>query len=237
MAATFLAIPFVLMITRKLWDKSGNQLVTFSAILILRTARCSVDGNYILTASRRQWPDCGTRVASHSSSSPAIPGGEQRGVPVMATTSSPALRMMIPPSCIGTRVATARHLSGHTSYVTQRGVRSGWRLHRCAGTMIRGIVGQEWQTTLATSTTILDRVYSAVFNPDGSYVLTARRPHRQVVGQSNRRHPQRPYWTKLYGAVFSPDGNTILAASGDGTARFGWDKSGKPLALSSRYCM
>jgi WD40 repeat protein len=74
-------------------------------------------------------------------------------------------------------------------------------------------------------------VASAVYSPDGKYVLTASLDNTARLWKSDGtpaatlRHD-----AAVLGAVFSPDGDRILTASRDGTARQ-WKLDGAPIAV------
>jgi WD40 repeat protein len=79
-------------------------------------------------------------------------------------------------------------------------------------------------------------LYSAVFSPDGSRILTASgdTTARLWDAQGQPLATLSGHTGTLYSAVFSPDGSRILTASNDNTARL-WNAEGQPLATLSGH--
>jgi WD40 repeat protein len=75
-------------------------------------------------------------------------------------------------------------------------------------------------------------LYSAVFSPDGSRVITASRDSTAKLWdtQGNLITDFRGHRGEVYRAVFSKDGQRILTASSDSTARL-WDINGNSLSV------
>ena len=83
-----------------------------------------------------------------------------------------------------------------------------------------------------------DLVNSAVFSPDGKYVVTASYDHTARICDAQTGKPvtepmkHRDY---VYSAAFSPDGEFVVTASGDHTARI-WDaRTGKPVTEPMKH--
>src|SRR5205085_6750271 len=81
-------------------------------------------------------------------------------------------------------------------------------------------------------------VYSALFSPDGSRVLTASADGTAGVWDARtgaRLLPPIKHRAAVLRAVFSPDGRRIATASADGTARV-WDAiTGQPVTLPLQH--
>ena len=79
-------------------------------------------------------------------------------------------------------------------------------------------------------------VNSAVFSPDGNYVLTASsdRTARLWDLQGNQVGVFRGHRGSLFSAAFSPDGEYIVTASMDGKARVWLAHTGDLLALADK---
>jgi WD40 repeat protein/energy-coupling factor transporter ATP-binding protein EcfA2 len=80
------------------------------------------------------------------------------------------------------------------------------------------------------------RVYSAVFSPDGQYILTASDDNTARLWDLGGKALAilSGHTGTVRSAAFSPDGQRILTASDDRTAQL-WDTNGKPLTILSDH--
>ncbi|MFC2140780.1 WD40 repeat domain-containing protein [Acidobacteriota bacterium] len=83
-----------------------------------------------------------------------------------------------------------------------------------------------------------DRVYSAVFSPDGTRILTASRDKTAKLWdlKGNLLADLNKHTDWVYAAIFSPDGTRILTASRDKTAKL-WDLKGNLLADLNKHTL
>ena len=237
--------------TVRLWDLRGNELEVLrghehwfnSAI---NSAVFSPDGRTIVTASSdataRLWDGAGNELAvlrghSHQVHSAVFsPDGQT----IVTTSYDFTARLW---DRVGRELAVLRGHGGLVNSVIfspdgQTIVTAGCDATDFSGSCIDGTV-RLWDG-VGNARSVLnghgDRVYSAVFSPDGQRLLTASGDGTarlwDVTG--NELAILHGHEAGVNLAIFSPDGQRIVTASEDGTMRL-WDGVGNELIVLGRH--
>jgi WD40 repeat protein/tetratricopeptide (TPR) repeat protein len=194
------------------WDAAtGDKLRTLTGLAEPVTfAAFSPDGRQIVTA------DIGTsaKLWDAASGVPFTLPLSHTG-PIRAATFSPD----------GRRVATASGDGTARVWNTTRGFKSATSIAGILLNMLSGIWDRTWGLAITPPLRHNDQVTSAVFSPDGRFLLTAGRDGTaRLWDLAGKRLRGTAVWHtgKVVQAEFSPDGRKILTASWDTTAQ-AWD--------------
>ncbi|WP_129626825.1 eIF2A-related protein [Candidatus Oscillochloris fontis] len=223
--------------TARLWDHSGQLLVTFSGHTEgVNYAVFSPDGKHILTASvdgtARLWDVSGQHLVTLSGHTDSVTHAifSPDGTRILTASLDTTARLW---DLNGELLAT---LSEHTELVSSIAFSpDGTRILTASW----DDTARLWDTNgqhLATLSGHRIGVMSAVFSPDGTRILTASWDGTARLWDTNGQHlvTLSGHTNPLSSAVFSPDGTRILTASEDGTARL-WDTDGQLITILSGH--